>query len=67
MKIKNINGTAENKCSCGSWLDHWRRFSGQGAYFCSVLGCSSIDLIGAHIQKNGDQSWYICPLCTSHN
>ncbi len=21
-KVKNINGTSQNRCSCGSWLKH---------------------------------------------
>ncbi len=25
MKIKNINGTSDNTCTCGSWLKHWEK------------------------------------------
>jgi hypothetical protein len=67
MRIKNINGTAENRCSCGSWLNHWERFSRQVAYTCSVPGCKKSEIVGAHVQISGDQNWYICPLCSSHN
>jgi hypothetical protein len=67
MKIKNINGTAGKNCNCDSWLSHWEKFTKQEAYTCSVPGCRNSDLVGAHVQIEGDQSWYICPLCPSHN
>ena len=70
MKVKNINGTAQNRCNCGTWLSHWEKFSGQKAIFCQADGCINTDLVGAHVQKGGgdpDQSWYIYPLCNRHN
>lgn len=71
MKIKNINGTSDNSCICGSWLSHWCNFSGQRLpKTCPVKGCQNTDLVGAHVQKGGhstDQNWYICPLCKAHN
>ena len=24
---KNISGTSQNNCNCGSWLEHWEKFS----------------------------------------
>ena len=69
MRVTNINGTSQNKCSCGSWLQHWKNFSGQTATICRALGCSRTDLVGAHVQKdvNYDDKWYIVPFCNSHN
>ncbi|HHG86728.1 MAG TPA: hypothetical protein ENJ82_18410 [Bacteroidetes bacterium] len=69
MKVKNINGTSLNKCSCGSWMQHWRNFSGQKATICRASGCSNDDLVGAHVQKDVayDAKWYIVPFCNSHN
>ena len=69
MIVKNINGTSQNKCKCGSWLQHWRNFSNQTATECRIKGCSRNDLIGAHVQKNVsyDNSWYIVPFCHLHN
>lgn len=69
MKVKNINGTSQNSCSCGSWLQHWRNYSGQQANICRAAGCSRSDLAGAHVQKdvNYDNNWYIVPFCTMHN
>jgi len=69
-KIKNINGTSDNTCKCGSWLKHWEKISGNTASYCSAYGCSvKIDLVGAHIQKanSTDSKWYIIPLCKTHN
>ncbi len=69
MVVRNINGTSQNRCSCGSWIKHWRNFSGQTANVCRARGCSRRDLHGAHVQKayTSDQKWYIVPLCTYHN
>jgi len=69
MKIKNINGTSHDACACGSWMQHWEKFSGQKTTFCLAVGCVGKDLVGAHVQKAGanDDNWYICPLCTLHN
>ncbi len=69
MKIKNINGTSQSTCACGSWLKHWEKFSGQTAEYCPVAGCSNKDLAGAHVQKaeGWDDKWYILPLCSAHN
>lgn len=71
MKIRNINGTSQTRCSCGSWLKHWENFSGQTRpLYCPAEGCLRTDLEGAHVQKGGrstDQKWYIYPLCKEHN
>lgn len=69
MKVKNINGTSDNNCRCGSWLQHWRNYSGQTATICRAKGCSRSDIKGAHVQKdvNYDNGWYIVPFCSLHN
>jgi len=69
MKVTNINGTADTKCSCGSWMNHWKSFSGQTITLCPVGACLNKDLVGAHVQKadSQDAKWYICPLCGEHN
>jgi hypothetical protein len=68
MKIRNINGTSQNSCSCGSWLTHWEKFSGMRLpAFCPTAGCYNKDLVGAHVQVEGDSDWYIFPLCTACN
>jgi hypothetical protein len=70
MKIKNINGTSDSTCRCGSWLKHWERFSRHAApSYCPVDGCLEKGLLGAHVQKDSatDRNWYIYPLCDKHN
>ena len=69
MKIKNINGASDAACACGSWMQHWEKFSGQKTTFCLAVGCMGKDLVGAHVQKadSRDDKWYIYPLCNSHN
>lgn len=69
MKIKNINGTSSNICDCGSWLEHWKKFSGQSSRFCVVSGCNGLAEVGAHVQKDVsfNNNWYIVPLCKEHN
>jgi hypothetical protein len=70
MKLKNINGTSDTNCSCGSWLSHWKKFSGQTLpVFCPEEKCIQMSEVGAHVQKANslDESWYIVPLCKTHN
>lgn len=70
MRIRNINGTSDNACACGSWLDHWKKFSGQGIpTCCPATSCYQKVEVGAHVQKDAssDNSWYIFPLCKTHN
>lgn len=69
QKIKNINGTTENHCCCGSWLKHWEKGNEKKASTCAALGCYKQATDGAHVQIDGsvDNSWYIVPLCHEHN
>ena len=69
MNVKNINGTLHKTCKCGSWLQHWKNFSGRTAKVCQAKSCIGTDLVGAHVQKDvdSDDTWYIVPLCHSHN
>lgn len=69
MKVKNINGTADNQsCKCGSWLDHWKKYSGESLpTFCAETTCMNKPTVGAHVQKAGGDTWYIVPFCATHN
>jgi hypothetical protein len=70
MRVKNINGTSDNLCKCGSWIKHWEKFSGQSLpSYCPEKSCMKKPEVGAHVQKDNstDSSWYIVPLCTMHN
>ena len=71
MKIKNINQTSSKTCTCKTWLEHWKNFSGQPLpTYCSEVSCTQKPECGAHVQKNDystDKNWYIIPLCKDHN
>lgn len=69
IKVKNINGTSNNKCNCSSWLQHWEKFSKKNAGLCVERICRQNAEHGAHVQKDdeNDNNWYIIPLCASHN
>lgn len=70
MKVKNINGTSQNICKCGSWLEHWKKYSSQVlSAYCAETKCIQKPEVGAHVQKdsNTDTSWYIVPFCKTHN
>lgn len=64
--VQNPNGST---CSCGTWLDHWNKFSGQTVpVHCPLLMCVERAEIGAHVRKEGgaDNTTYILPLCKRH-
>jgi hypothetical protein len=70
VKVNNINGTSDKACPCGSWLDHWKNFSGQSVpAYCPEDSCLQKPEVGAHVQKDSstDRNWYIVPLCKKHN
>lgn len=71
MKWKNLNGTADRIVPSGyeNWLDFYEQKSGKSAKNCKVKGCSNSADDGAHVKKvnSSDNSWYIVPLCRSHN
>lgn len=70
MKVNNVNGTSASNCKCGSWLEHWKKFSGQSSpAYCSEKACTKKPDVGAHVQKDNstDKGWYIVPLCAGHN
>jgi hypothetical protein len=70
MKVTNINGTSDNTCKCGSWLAHWKNYSGQPLpTYCPETRCLQKPEVGAHVQKDSavDDAWYIVPLCKTHN
>ncbi len=70
MRIRNINGTSEASCKCGSWLQHWLNFSHRPLpRYCSEVNCVQRPTVGAHVQVEWalDDRWYIVPLCAGHN
>ncbi|USE34577.1 hypothetical protein [Endozoicomonas sp. SCSIO W0465] len=69
VRVRNINGTSDHDCRCGSWLKHWELFSKEKASLCVEESCTNEATVGAHVQKisSYDNDWYIIPLCKHHN
>ncbi len=68
ITVINVKGTSENNCTCGPWLTHWEKFSGKSASYCSAVDClARTNLVGAHVMLEGRNTWFIVPLCESHN
>ncbi|MCC6448890.1 MAG: hypothetical protein IT215_09435 [Chitinophagaceae bacterium] len=70
VKIKNLEGTAEKKCNCGSWLQHWdAQTSLKMPEYCVANNCTNKVEVGAHVKQIGgsDDKHYIVPFCQSCN
>lgn len=64
----NKNGTAQRVCSCGSWKQHWINESSKSwPRECSVSGCSSRPVLGAHVYHPDVSGERIVPMCDSCN
>ena len=66
---KNVKGTSDRRCSCGSWKKHWLKFSGKNWYpVCSELFCSNDAEVGAHVfNPKVSKEEYIIPMCKDCN
>lgn len=73
IKIRNLNGTSDNECECGSWINHWANFNSSALSYipkqcpCCHKKVMIKDIVGAHVQKEYDNHWYIIPLCKECN
>ncbi|WP_146211714.1 hypothetical protein [Burkholderia cenocepacia] len=73
--MKNVVGSGERSCGCGSWLDHWVKFTTHrdGDHLCSVDGCTELAVDGAHVTlphldvEDERQLHWIIPMCRRHN
>jgi hypothetical protein len=66
MEVKNVNGASGEACDCGTWMDHWRKFSLQQVpQFCPEERCIRRPEVGAFVQKapTNDDTWFVIPLC----
>ena len=72
--VKNIRGSEQSKlsCRCGSWITHWRNYTGSKRQRCAALGCNEIAKVGGHVisvDKRKTNHRYIVPLlygCNHH-
>jgi len=72
MQVINVPNTANLKCACTSWKDHWIRFNPNKLAAmlqvnCSAVGCSGKFEHGGLVRKTGDLTVYIVPLCAGCN
>ena len=71
IKVKNLNGTADNNPPYGysSWKDYWIMVKGYWPSCCAVYGCTSIPTVAAHVKivDSLDNDWYLVPMCYYHN
>ena len=67
--IKNRKNTAQYKSKYGSWINHWKKYTGNEPLVCSVKECPNTNLEGSHILiiNSKDNNKYIVPLCHYHN
>jgi hypothetical protein len=69
-RVKNLNGTTGLRCSCGSWIKHWFKYTKSARKTCAVVGCMQTASVGAHViscDKRTDVQWWIAPFCSGHN
>ena len=68
--VKNLEGTSKRKCKCGSWIEHWRKFTGLNWSRCAVMNCGKKAEVGAHVigmDERMKKQWWIAPFCKTHN
>lgn len=65
---KNVIESDERKCTCGSWKEHWKKFSIKNwPSECSVKGCGRNADLGAHVHVVGEKKEWIVPMCIDCN
>jgi hypothetical protein len=56
-------------CACGTWLEHWQKYSGERLpALCSAMACPCTPAVGAVVRMTGgfNELSYIVPLCMEH-
>lgn len=63
--IVKVFAAVESTCHCESWLEHWKKHSGQRANYCVVPGCGGRPEVGGQVRERGtmDETVYVVPLC----
>lgn len=67
---QNKGGTGNrDTCRCGSWKNHWLRFSGSTVWplYCCVSGCYNYAEDGGHAINDYQSGEWILPMCKKHN
>jgi len=64
----NKNGTSNRNCLCGSWKQHWLNHTKKTwPNSCSVSGCITQPVLGAHVYHADVTGERIVPMCDSCN
>ncbi len=65
----NAKNTSDRQCKCGTWINHWKKYSRYTFNTCSVKGCKNKAEYGAHVEKFSDLNrvLYITPMCPTCN
>lgn len=64
----NKGDTSAGSCDCGSWRDHWMKYSNLAwPGICSVQGCSSAPTLGGHVINEQVTGEKIVPMCDTCN
>ena len=59
-RVVNIDGTAGNKCGCGTWKRHWENETGRRwPSYCGIHGCRNYAEVGAHVRLDDGRNWKI--------
>ena len=68
QNIKVTEHPPEEKCRCGSWFNHWQKFTQSKIRMCVEKNCNETDIEGTHVQlaDSEDTTIYIVPLCSKH-
>ena len=68
IKVRNLNGTSDSTCKCdGGWFGHWKKHGQSSSRLCAHILCQKLAEVGAHVQREGSNNWFIIPLCHEHN
>lgn len=73
VTVRNAICTADRVCSnCGTWLNHWLKYSSYNVGDCSILNCHNAAEVGAHVLRPKATAaikacQYIIPMCRAHN
>jgi hypothetical protein len=73
FKVRHVAGTSDRTCGCGTWLEHFRKFTtGKTPLLCPVTDCFGNVEVGAHVyvldsRGDTDMREFIVPMCHSCN
>ncbi len=75
IKVKTSKTSPLKGCTCGSLLNHWKKFTGQQVRMCLEADCRNHEVDGSYVTKSKtdsttneqiDSAIYLIPLCQEH-